>query len=163
MRRRSRTRRVLKWVGTAVCALLVATFITSTRCWVSWTIAPDAGLDLVTGGFRYYRYVGAAPPLGTRDGLRFLHRNPGLRVHGGFGLRYLYWRPFVRWDRSVQHVYIPLWIPCLVVGSAAALLWWRDRRLPTGHCQKCGYNLTGNVSGVCPECGTPIEREGKPA
>ena len=21
-------------------------------------------------------------------------------------------------------------------------------------CRRCGYNLTGNVSGVCPECGT---------
>ncbi|UCG15461.1 MAG: hypothetical protein JSV19_09200 [Phycisphaerales bacterium] len=26
---------------------------------------------------------------------------------------------------------------------------------PRGHCQSCGYNLTGNVSGVCPECGEP--------
>jgi hypothetical protein len=25
-----------------------------------------------------------------------------------------------------------------------------------GFCQKCGYNLTGNVSGQCPECGTAI-------
>ncbi len=24
------------------------------------------------------------------------------------------------------------------------------------HCTSCGYNLTGNLSGVCPECGTPI-------
>ena len=23
-------------------------------------------------------------------------------------------------------------------------------------CQTCGYNLTGNVSGICPECGEPI-------
>ncbi len=27
---------------------------------------------------------------------------------------------------------------------------------PPGHCRQCGYNLTGNVSGVCPECGTKI-------
>jgi len=27
---------------------------------------------------------------------------------------------------------------------------------PPGHCVRCGYNLTGNVSGVCPECGTPV-------
>lgn len=26
-------------------------------------------------------------------------------------------------------------------------------RYPHGHCQTCGYNLTGNVSGRCPECG----------
>ncbi len=25
-----------------------------------------------------------------------------------------------------------------------------------GHCDECGYNLTGNKSGVCPECGTTI-------
>jgi len=24
-------------------------------------------------------------------------------------------------------------------------------------CEKCGYNLTGNVSGICPECGRPIK------
>jgi len=24
-------------------------------------------------------------------------------------------------------------------------------------CSKCGYNLTGNVSGRCPECGTPVQ------
>ncbi len=28
---------------------------------------------------------------------------------------------------------------------------------PIGHCVQCGYNLTGNVSGVCPECAEAIE------
>ena len=28
---------------------------------------------------------------------------------------------------------------------------------PPGHCENCGYNLTGNVSGVCPECGEKVE------
>jgi len=31
------------------------------------------------------------------------------------------------------------------------------RKLPTGPtCTKCHYNLTGNTSGVCPECGSPV-------
>lgn len=25
-------------------------------------------------------------------------------------------------------------------------------------CRKCGYNLTGNVSGICPECGSEVEQ-----
>ena len=33
----------------------------------------------------------------------------------------------------------------------------RKCRVPTGHCANCGYNLTGNVSGICPECGLPSE------
>ncbi|GMU22893.1 MAG: hypothetical protein AMXMBFR13_29770 [Phycisphaerae bacterium] len=29
-------------------------------------------------------------------------------------------------------------------------------RKSAGHCQSCGYDLTGNTSGVCPECGTQL-------
>ena len=29
---------------------------------------------------------------------------------------------------------------------------WRKH----GRCPACGYSLTGNVSGVCPECGTRV-------
>lgn len=34
-------------------------------------------------------------------------------------------------------------------------------RLPSkddGCCQTCGYNLRGNTSGVCPECGAAVDR-----
>lgn len=30
-------------------------------------------------------------------------------------------------------------------------------RTRAGHCVKCDYDLTGNTSGVCPECGTEIQ------
>lgn len=32
----------------------------------------------------------------------------------------------------------------------------RRQRAANGLCESCGYALTGNVSGVCPECGTTI-------
>lgn len=32
----------------------------------------------------------------------------------------------------------------------------RSAERAEGSCGTCGYNLTGNVSGVCPECGTPV-------
>jgi len=31
-------------------------------------------------------------------------------------------------------------------------------RRRTGHCVNCGYDLTGNVTGTCPECGRPLQR-----
>jgi hypothetical protein len=37
--------------------------------------------------------------------------------------------------------------------------WTNWLRYPKGHCQGCGYNLTGNVSGICPECGKQIDRQ----
>lgn len=57
---------------------------------------------------------------------------------------------------SGPFVTIPLWLPFLAVSVASAIAWQRSRRKPPGHCQKCGYDLTGNVTGVCPECGVRI-------
>jgi len=35
----------------------------------------------------------------------------------------------------------------------------RYGQVPKDKCLSCGYNLTGNVSGVCPECGAPLHDE----
>jgi hypothetical protein len=45
-------------------------------------------------------------------------------------------------------------IPILIFGLLTR--WYAPVRIPPGHCRKCGYNLTGNVSGVCPECGERV-------
>lgn len=61
--------------------------------------------------------------------------------------------------RSVTGACIaPLW-PFVVViiafrWRALASLWNR----PPGLCNKCGYDLRGNTSGVCPECGAAVDR-----
>lgn len=55
-------------------------------------------------------------------------------------------------------VYIPWWELCTLAALLAAVVIWfaLPRRAPRGCCRSCGYNLTANVSGVCPECGTII-------
>jgi len=53
-------------------------------------------------------------------------------------------------------VAVPFWALAAIM-SFLPLVWViRDRRQKPGHCANCGYNLTGNVSGTCPECGTPV-------
>ncbi len=39
---------------------------------------------------------------------------------------------------------------------------WR-RNTDAKHCVQCGYNLTGNVSGICPECGASASDARRPA
>jgi len=50
---------------------------------------------------------------------------------------------------------IPFWLPTTLLTLPMIILWRRDRRRP-GVCTECGYDLTGNVSGKCPECGQVI-------
>jgi len=57
-------------------------------------------------------------------------------------------------------VRIPLWLPITLTAIPPTMMLTRLRRRrkrrKVGHCLACGYNLTGNVSGICPECGTAI-------
>lgn len=40
--------------------------------------------------------------------------------------------------------------------------WLQDRRARFGRCANCGYDLTANTSGVCPECGTSVAKAPSP-
>ena len=64
--------------------------------------------------------------------------------------------------RPSYHVLIvPYWLPVVVFAAYPLIAFMRGplrrwRRRSKGSCQECGYNLTGNESGKCPECGTAI-------
>ncbi len=47
-------------------------------------------------------------------------------------------------------------------GTTSLVLLWlgRGRASPPGHCQRCGYDLTGLTEPRCPECGQPFEAKG---
>ncbi len=77
-------------------------------------------------------------------------QSAGLEVHPWYMGTQL---PASQWTPGLW-ILIPLWIPALLAGVSTFVLWRRSRRIPPGHCKACRYDLTGNVSGVCPECGT---------
>jgi hypothetical protein len=155
--RRLRTRRVLKWTCTLVCAAIALGWFAAQWQWLLIKTGTRLDLSLAAGyvivdWWTYhednrmsYDAVGFPPPtdIVARLGLTLPH------IEGNvFG-----WRTRV-----------PFWILLGLALLPTAWLWSGDsRKIPVGHCQRCGYNLTGNVSGVCPECGTAIPREGENA
>ena len=67
------------------------------------------------------------------------------------------------WGPAVARLPLPwLWLVALGLAGANLLAWYwivrpyqlRERRLDLGLCAACGYDLAGNASGVCPECGS---------
>lgn len=148
MRRRSRTRRALKWGATAVfvitsIVLALSGFWTLARNGSPYYFSIANGRMTVICSWHYNAW---------REGWYVASvRNPG------FGWS-MYWNRIGRnWS-----LFVPLWPIVLAASVPTVYLWWLDRCcIPRGHCQHCGYDLTGNVSGVCPECRTAVTREGE--
>ncbi len=88
---------------------------------------------------------------------RFILTPPGLMGHLGF-----FYDDRRSADGSARlSLVFPFWLPALatiVVPSCWFVGFLRHRRQKMiGRCVRCGYSLTGNVSGICPECGTHVQ------
>ena len=57
---------------------------------------------------------------------------------------------------GVRGLVVPYWSLLLPVVTAIVLLWFRKEPKSANSCDECGYDLRGNESGSCPECGTRI-------
>lgn len=108
------------------CSLLI-----SGAC-IEWVIWPDDWRDRYSASFR--------------EGL----------VHAWFRadepLVLSWWLELGNYMWGRDYFRLPLWIPLVFLTTLAALLQCNSRPSP-GHCANCRYNLTGDVSGICPECG----------
>lgn len=149
MRRRSRARRIAKWTGLAVCVVVAVAWVTSilrnvgySRGRIDFGLALGGAYGILSehpGGWGWFNYPGG--------------RFAGVVWSPNLDLRRFGQTPFNGWGRNL---FVPLWLPFLLVAIPTFILWRRDRRPPPGHCLRCRYDLTGNVSGRCPECGEVV-------
>lgn len=85
---------------------------------------------------------------------------PDEEAPSGFSMTHLprplfVWLPELHHDRYGTILVMPLWL--LVVASIiGALILRRNAELSVVGSCGCGYDVTGNTSGVCPECGKRI-------
>ncbi len=147
MRTISRKRRILKWAGSVAYVLLATTLILSrwwTAGWLGGTyiVVTKGGAVVVT----------VLDQTGRELGWKVRRNVPTSRMD--------WWFRRTPANLSGMSVFAtPLWAPLVGIGLPTFLAWRRDRRIPPGHCASCGYDLTGNVSGRCSECGTPVPQQ----
>jgi len=154
--KRRRWRRRLRWIGTTLCALILITWGVSAGAMVArnqWF--GDTYIKTGTA----HGFVVCQWHRSTKDSLS-THPNTGWDMHRcpneldfGFEMPYI---EILGLDRG--WLALPCWLLLLIFGIPTGLLWtFRERDLPPNACEHCGYDLTGNVSGRCPECGTPLQ------
>ena len=109
---------------------------------------------LVTAYGGHFQYLSTDLPWADRpnpDGYAM-----GWKVRGYMGFGTLWW-PWYTSAAQFWTIHLPLWIPtsifALLFPWAYAPLYRLRYRRRNGLCLRCGYNLEGNVSGVCSECG----------
>lgn len=172
MRDRLPRRLYLSLLGIALFAslLCIAVAVVSAACY-GRVILPRVDLFLGRGelmgtvvGSRYWNRLPpqpiAKPPRGQRSSMGG-PRSVSVATEWFFiRSRWPHCEFQFNWPEVVSeptgHFRIPMWyVLMLTVGPTLVLLRWR-RRTPPGCCRDCGYNLTGNVTGRCPECGNRI-------
>jgi hypothetical protein len=95
------------------------------------------------------------------EGRRSLRRNMlvALAYYASLGLSYGLMALVLRreiWQLQMISCGLVIFGPVLGFGIALSPAVERSHKI-RGTCRVCGYNLTGNVSGRCPECGTTVD------
>lgn len=141
---RVRLRRFLKWVGLIVCIPLV----------VAWATSGSH----ISVAASWHRFLIKSGNGGMIFGLNKRPMETSLYTARQVPIR---WLPTVStnvYQRWIVAIFVPYWCLLLLVGTSTAVLWERDRRLPPGHCQRCGYDLRASED-RCPECGLSFASE----
>lgn len=173
---------VLTWVALMIGMLQTLSFFWRLDCGRTRSIADQWGFTMTDGAVMvsFYRYGRdcAEPPMMRRSGINAGGRVGFTGLHddtrlAGFRYTHAHWLielprlPLVG-ERNIigcqQWVDIPAWAfavlmllfalyPMVVLVHAVVREHWRAK----GFCVVCRYDLTGNVSGTCPECGAKVQ------
>ncbi|HSZ55790.1 MAG TPA: hypothetical protein VK797_09025 [Tepidisphaeraceae bacterium] len=79
----------------------------------------------------------------------------------GFAIQAVTWHLETEPMFVAQNVTVPDWTVCMALAALPTMLAIKNFRhkRKRGCCRVCSYNLTGNTSGVCAECGTPVQQK----
>ncbi len=145
-----RLRTFTLWTGTLLCVLIAAAFVVSAWWQLAFQFPTSRGPTLYVA-WGSFRLVTDEMLLVTVSAYR--HSGGLLRWNGWYAA------PFrlPSAARPAFFIECPLWLPFVIVAVPTLLVWrfW-PKPVKPGHC-RCGYDLHGNESGVCPECGVEVQ------
>jgi hypothetical protein len=126
---------------------------------VHWEVSLENGLIYIERAFhesRNKQYIANVSQSGTSSDATYWIPHSSF----GFGVHREQWQDALRRYR-IAYVVLPLWpfLFALTVPLMSFLRWVRQpwiQQVEPGFCPSCSYDLTGNLSGVCPECGTAV-------
>ncbi len=140
--------RIVK-IGRTITLLLLLFYICTLKLGAFWVVSPRVIISVESGCIVHSSIVSEKwNGIGPTPCIGFAWNELGMVIIPNsrrVGLR--------------QNVYLPLWIAPLATGIFTILAARRHRKWQIGKCGFCGYDLTGNMSGVCPECGKFTERK----
>ncbi len=150
--------RTARWTGLASCLLVAAAWLftvplLTNRASYAFYHSQFWFVGVGRGQLVYDRFGN------LRRGLQFFSYTPPVWLP--FTDRYALTWPsgFNTTYGSLSHFEVPLWLIFVACAIPTAWFWTRPRRDrqrdAATRCRNCNYNLTGNQSGKCPECGTP--------
>jgi len=151
---RRRLRGTCKWGGVTLCILFSGLLLVSER-WpfnVQYWPCENSDIMVIDGGISIV-WTTPPDPLGyVRTTVSRMPASSATRWH--FGWFHWYREEWVR-DMLYTTTYltVPVWFLLASAILPTGYLFWTDRKAKPGHCAACGYSLTGNTSGTCPECG----------
>ena len=154
MKRSGMIRKILRWGSLSVFLLVGVAWLASTRwqVWYAWSLkilmSDDAQLLGIADGGVIYRSFHC---IGYEE---YIIGSPGWHWAWGSG-DFGFHKRRIESGEFRYSAWIPMWP--IVAGMSIPMLvtWvWPQKRIP-GTCRTCGYDLTGNVSGQCSECGEP--------
>lgn len=135
--------RYLKWIGLSALLSLMAIW-TISLYWSLYYSGIGWGCAILEAG-QFRAYKGGT----SGAGWIFAKNDPAPALH--------WWWPSWRYGSSTSmELAFPVWTAMLMAGLLTLIAWRHSRRIGPGYCKDCSYDLTGNTSGVCPECGKPV-------
>jgi len=140
-----------RWLGVTACILIAALWVVSGWWNFGWQTTINGWITPVLRLSCGQIWIDWPQPNAIIAGHEGFFVSPPYQA---FAMNWRLWPTYADsgWTRSIT---IPLVLPLLAI----LLVSWRlgvieERRGCSGRCMQCGYDLTGNVTGLCPECGT---------